>query len=143
MAYATVPLPSMPDPEPVAYLTKAHQNLAVADLALESGHYDACSSRAYYAAFQAAVAALWTEGIRPPREQNRTLSHKAVQAERSGRLIHRRKLYPPELRRSLQLLYEVRLDADYQTEPVSERVARRAVLRARQLVTTVMRRLEA
>src|SRR6266542_3370981 len=125
----------MPDPEPPAYLAKAHQNLAVADLSLAAGHYDACCSRAYYAAFQAAVAALWTEGIRPPREYDRTLSHKAVQSEWSGRLVYRRKLYPAELRATLQWLYHRRLEGDYNADPVTERAARSATFRARQLVT--------
>jgi len=131
----------MPDPEAAAYLVKAHQNLAVADLALQAGHYDASCSRAYYAAFQAAVAALWAEGIRPPRESDRSLSHKAVQSEWSGRLVYRRKLYAAELRSNLQWLYHRRLEADYNTEPVTERAARGAALRARQLVSAVAQNL--
>jgi uncharacterized protein (UPF0332 family) len=129
-------------PEPSAYLAKAQQNLAVAELALQAGHFDACGSRAYYAAFQAAVAALWAEGIRPPHESDRTLSHKAVQSEWSGRLVYRRKLYPSDLRSTLQPLYEVRIDADYHMRSITERTAQRAVLRARQLVAAVVARLE-
>jgi uncharacterized protein (UPF0332 family) len=129
--------------EPAAYLAKAEQNLAAADAALGSGHYDVCGSRAYYAAFQAAVAALWAEGIRPLHERDRTLSHKGVHSEWSGRLIYRRKQYPADLRGTLQWLYDVRIDADYHAEPVTERVARRAALRARQLVAAVAAHLEA
>ena len=125
----------------MAYLAKAQQNLVVAELASQAGHYDACCSRAYYAAFQAAVTALWVEGIRPPREVDRTLSHKAVQSEWSGRLVYRRKLYPAELRSTLQWLYHRRLEADYNAEPVTERAARGATLRARQVVTAVAQRL--
>jgi uncharacterized protein (UPF0332 family) len=132
----------MLDPEPAAYLAKAHQNLAVADLALQAGHYNACSSRAYYAAFQAAVAARWVEGIRPPRESDRTLSHTAVQGEWSGRLVYRRKLYAAELRSTLQWLYLRRLAADYDAHSVAERAARSAALRARQLVTAVAQQLQ-
>jgi len=131
----------MPDREPEAYLLKAHQNLTVADLTLQAGHYDACCSRAYYAAFQAAVAALWAEGIHPPRELDRTLSHKAVQGEWAGRLVYRRKVYPAELRTVLNWLYHLRLEADYAAEPVREREARSATLRARQLVAAVDQRL--
>ena len=53
----------------MAYLAKAQQNLA-AELALQSGHFDVCGSRAYYAAFQSTGAALWPEGIRPLRERD-------------------------------------------------------------------------
>lgn len=132
----------MPNPEPESYLAKAQQNLAAAELLLPAGHYDASCSRAYYAAFQAAVAAPWLEGVRPARTADYTLSHTAVQNEWSGRLVYRRKLYPAELRSVLQLLYRRRLDADYRTEPVAERAARGAVLRARQLVTAVEQKLQ-
>jgi uncharacterized protein (UPF0332 family) len=132
----------MLDREPGAYLAKARQNLAAAELALRSGHYDACCSRTYYAAFQAALAALWVEGIRPVREADRTLSHAAVKGEWAGRLVYRRKLYPAELRVMLERLYEWRLKADYGTEHVPERTARGAVLRARQLVTSVEQKLQ-
>ena len=131
----------MADSEAVAYLLKAHQNRAVADLALQAGHFDACCSRAYYAAFQAAISALWAEGIRPPRETDRTLSHKAVQSEWAGRLVYRRKLYAAELRSVLNWLYDRRIEGDYAPEPVREREARGATLRARQLVTAVDGRL--
>ena len=40
------------------YLFKSERNLAVAERDLESGSYDPCVSRAYFAAFQAAIAAL-------------------------------------------------------------------------------------
>lgn len=131
----------MPDPEPAAYLTKAQQNLAAAELALQATLYDACANRAYYAAFQAAVAALWAEGIRPPRESDHTLSHTPVQNEWSGRLLYRRKLYPAELRGTLQRLHLVRTTADYRPNPVPERRARRAVLEARQVVAAVAARV--
>jgi len=133
---------AMPDPEPAAYLAKASRNLETAELALQAGHFDACGNQAYYAAFQAAVAALWVEGVRPPHERDRTLSHKTIQSEWSGRLIYRRKLYPVELRGTLQWLYDVRLDADYHVAPITERAARRAALRARQLVTAVAARID-
>ena len=88
------------------------------------------------------MAALWAEGIRPPRQSDRTLSHKAVQSEWSGRLVYRRKLYAAELRTTLQWLYHRRLEADYNAEPVSERAARGATLRARQMVTAVAQKLQ-
>jgi hypothetical protein len=80
------------------YLSKARQNQAVAEAARDARQCDAAANRAHYAAFQAAVAALWFEGIRPRPEQSGTLSHAGVMGEWSGRLVYRRKLYPPELR---------------------------------------------
>jgi len=45
------------------FLTKALQNLKVAELCFENECYDACVNRAYYAAYQAAIAALAKIGI--------------------------------------------------------------------------------
>ena len=132
----------MPDPTPAAYLAKAQQSLAAAELALQAHLFDASANRAYYAAFQAALAALWVEGIRPPRESDHTLSHTRVQNEWSGRLLYRRKLYPAEFRDTLRRLYLVRTVADYRPAPVAERRARRAVLEARQMVAAVAARLD-
>jgi uncharacterized protein (UPF0332 family) len=123
------------------FLAKSRQNLTVADTARAGQHYDAAASRAYYAAFQAAVAALWVEGIRAGRDASGTMSHATVQAEWSGRLIFRRKLYPPELRTVLQRLYDWRIKADYQIGSVTERQARQACDLSRLLVEHVHARL--
>lgn len=45
------------------FLKKALDNLSVARYCFEHGFYDAAVNRAYYAAFQAAVAALAYRGI--------------------------------------------------------------------------------
>jgi uncharacterized protein (UPF0332 family) len=124
-------------PEVEVYLEKARQNVQVAASALAASQFNACASRAYYAAFQAAVAALWVEGIRPPRDQGGTLSHQVVQAEWSGRLIYRRKRYPPEMRTTLQLLYEWRLLADYSAKHVVRRDAEHALRLSSRLVEAV------
>jgi uncharacterized protein (UPF0332 family) len=99
------------------------------------------ASRAYYAAFQAAVAALWVEGIRPAVDQQGTLSHTAIRSEWAGQLVYRRKLYPPELRATLHKLNEWRIKADYQTQNVREREARQACQQARRTVDAVALRL--
>ncbi|OQX02032.1 MAG: hypothetical protein BWK80_58755 [Desulfobacteraceae bacterium IS3] len=44
------------------FLDKAKNNLAVARLCYEKEFYDACANRAYFATFQAAVAALTESG---------------------------------------------------------------------------------
>jgi len=129
-------------PEVIAYLEKARENLEVAETSLSTGHVNASANRAYYAAFQAAVAALWVEGIRPPREHTGTLSHSAVQNEWSGRLVYRRKLYPPELRTTLQLLYKLRVQADYWTRRTSQAQARQACRESRRLVEAVEQHLQ-
>jgi uncharacterized protein (UPF0332 family) len=129
--------------EPEAYLIKARDNIAVAEAALAARHYDAVANRAYYAAFQAAVAALWVEGIRPPRDQHGTLSHTAVQGEWAGRLVYRRKRYAPQLRTALTVLYEWRVKGDYRVQHVDTREALRAYNLAALLVQAVEARLTA
>ncbi len=131
----------MIDPNAEAYTQKARQNLAAADTARAAGQYDVAASRAYYAAFLAAVAALWIEGIRPLTERQGTLSHEAVQGEWSGRLVYRRKLYTPEHRATLYSLYKWRIKADYHAERVTAREARQACQQGRQLVQAVLGRL--
>ena len=127
--------------EPLAYLGKAEQNLTVAEASRDSGHFDAAASRAYYAAFQAAVAALWVEGIRATPDASGTLSHAAVQGEWAGRLVYRRKLYPPELRTVLYRLYDWRIRADYHVASVTGRQARQACREWRLMVEHIRARL--
>lgn len=45
------------------FLKKAQDNLALVKYCFENGYYDASANRAYYAAFQAAIAALAAQGI--------------------------------------------------------------------------------
>ncbi len=71
------------------FLAKAEENLTAAHICFENGLYNACANRAYYAALHAAVAALAHRGIRRDK-----ISHGQVQADFSGELIKRRKVYP-------------------------------------------------
>ena len=50
-------------PSPATYITKAEAALSEAQLLLGSGHSDGACSRAYYAMFDAAHAALFSLGI--------------------------------------------------------------------------------
>ncbi|OQW90982.1 MAG: hypothetical protein BWK78_05795, partial [Thiotrichaceae bacterium IS1] len=97
------------------FLTKAQENLKAADLLLTNQLYNASANRAYYAAFQAAIAALATVGILGLENKN----HDTVQAQFAGELIHRRKLYPGHFKSYLMDLQRVRNNADYREMPVS------------------------
>ncbi len=124
-----------------AFLRKSLESLAGARVAVAAGRHNAAARSAYYAAFQAAVAALWDAGIRPAPGVEGTLSHRMVQSEWAGRLIYRRKLYPPELQPTLRELMELRLRADYTSDDVSARRAIAAVSAAETLVQHVEQRL--
>jgi uncharacterized protein (UPF0332 family) len=49
------------------FLTKARENLKAAEVLFEQQLYNAAVNRAYYAAFQAAIAALADQGIATER----------------------------------------------------------------------------
>src|SRR5712691_1768890 len=84
-----------------AYLSKAVESLISAQADSVAARYNSCANRAYYACFQAAVAALLAAGIRPASPRGEW-SHEFVQSQFNGLLITRRKLYPITLRRVLR-----------------------------------------
>jgi uncharacterized protein (UPF0332 family) len=123
----------MRDPAIEVYLRKAEDSVAGAASEYANGRFD---NRAYYACFQAAVAALLREGIRPPGQTARW-GHDFVQARFVGDLINRRKLYPATIRDVLFRGMELRQTADYRAERVSAIQAFRQVARARAFVDAV------
>lgn len=123
-----------------AFLAKAAQNLAAAEADYAAGRYDACANRAYYCCFQAAVAALLVEGIRPAGTGDRW-EHEFVQARFAGILIERRKRYVTDLRSTLQENRRVRDQGDYRPMPVTQESASRALRRARAFVAAVEERM--
>lgn len=121
-------------------MSKAVESLHSAQDDFAATRYNSCANRAYYACFQAAVAALLAAGIRPvsPRGE---WSHEFVQSQFNGILINRRKLYPATLRRILRDTIEVREKADYTPSPVSERVANRVLRHAQAFVQAIQESL--
>jgi uncharacterized protein (UPF0332 family) len=71
------------------FFEKAEQSLQSAQILFENGCYDDSASRAYYAAFQAAIAALAKFGF-----TNDDNDHKWVQSLFARELIHRKKVFP-------------------------------------------------
>jgi hypothetical protein len=71
------------------YLEKARRNIRAAQLLFENELYDESANRAYYAAFQAALAALSVYGFQIER-----ISHEGAQSVFKRELIHRRKFFP-------------------------------------------------
>ncbi len=116
------------------YLAKARESLASARADVKARHYNSAANRAYYAAFQAAVAALINAGIRPARDD---WGHRFVMSQFSGKLIRRRKLLTAALRSTLGELFDRRVTADYRAENVSSGDAKGAVKRAGRLVGSV------
>ncbi len=100
------------------FSAKAEENLAAAQICFDRGLYNACANRAYYAALHAAVAALARHGIRRDK-----IDHGQVQADFSGELIKRRKIYPAKLKSYLYDMQLARNQADYSGGSVSRKAA--------------------
>ncbi len=99
------------------FLNKTKENLTAAQVCFENGLFNACANRAYYAALQAAIAALAHKGIRRDK-----IDHGQVQADFSNELINRRKIYPAKLKSYLPDIQFVRNKADYTDGNVGRKV---------------------
>lgn len=114
------------------FLTKAKRNMQAAQLLFDNQMFDESANRAYYAAFQAALAALAAIGIQTAR-----MSHEAAQANFNTELIHRRKIYPSHFKSYLLDLQATRQEADYELKFVSKRAASRQIKKAKEFVERV------
>jgi uncharacterized protein (UPF0332 family) len=118
------------------YLAKALESLLTAESEFVNGRYNSCANRCYYACFQAAIAAILREGIRPVGQW----SHQFVQAQFVGVLVNQRKRYDRELRRVLADNQSLRDKADYRPELVTVTQASRALRRSRMFITAIRQR---
>jgi len=118
------------------FFYKAKNNLNAARLCFDNGCYDACANRAYYAALQAAVAALADKGIKRDR-----VEHKWVHADFAGKLIRSRKIYPAKLKSFLPDMIAVREQADYKAESVSKQEAAHQLRKSEEFLTIVEKEL--
>src|SRR5919197_2298802 len=118
------------------YLAKAEESLRTTESEFANGRYNSCANRCYYACFQAAIAALLSEGIRPRGQW----SHEFVQVQFVGVFINQRHLYETQLRRVLSDNPNLRDKADYRPELVNATQASRALRRTRTFVAAVRQR---
>ncbi len=118
------------------FLAKAKENLTAARICFENGLYNACANRAYYAALHAAVAALAHKGIRRDK-----INHGQVQADFSGELIKRRKVYPAKMKSYLPDMQIVRNKADYSRDDITQKRAGKWLSRIKELVELIKKEL--
>ncbi len=118
------------------FLAKATESLAGAESECARQRYNNCANRCYYTCFQAAIAALILTGIRPSRAESQW-RHSFVQAQFVGQLINRRKIYPSDLRTTLNESLALREKADYEPEHVNATRAVRILQRTRTFVEAV------
>lgn len=115
------------------YWVKARSSLRTAQSADEQGDSDSCASRAYFAVFQAEIAAL----IKLTDLRQEEWRHERVQAEFNRRLIQARKVFPASLRSIHDDLIGRRHTADYTDQHVSARLAEQCLRRAAEMLTAI------
>ncbi len=114
------------------YFIKAKANLAAAKICYENKLFDASISRAYFAAFQAAIAALLHSG-----ECRGKFDHKWVQAKFTEKLIKRRKIFPKRFRSYLIEMQGLRNAADYRHEPISQKKTAEQLRKSADIVSQI------
>lgn len=119
------------------FLAKAEESLAGAESEFVNGRYNNTANRCYYSCFQAAVAAIAHEGIEP---RGNLWGHSFVQAQFSGELVNRRKVFPPSLRDTINQNLTLRQRADYELQHITEAQALRSLRRTRQFFEAVQSR---
>ena len=119
------------------YLRKAHENLRSAEKAFDDAAYNACANRAYYAAYQAAIAVLRAKGFTPKTD------HEVVQAMFSSELINRRKVFPSRLKSYLPNLQTLRNVADYEPVEITKRQAHFQLKQAQEFITIITQEMPA
>jgi len=117
------------------YLEKSDANLQAAERDFRHRSYDPCASRAYFAVFHAALAALLA--LTDFYRQGKGGVHRNVAAEFVGRLIHRRKVFPRAMAGVLDDLRVHRHLADYDDRSVSRKHASQSLSDARRFIRQI------
>src|SRR5712691_6113644 len=113
-------------------LNRAREALEAAQVCVERKLYQSATSRAYYAMFWAAQAALAHVGVKRSE-----WGHPALQASFVTELIRRRKRYPALLGQYFNRALQLRLDADYRFKGVSQSQATQAVRWAEAFIAAI------
>lgn len=116
----------------VIFLEKAKRNIRAAQLLFDNELYDESANRAYYAAFQAALAMLSTLDLRIEK-----INHEAAQSIFNREFIHRRKIFPGKFKSYLLDLLFVRNNADYKPIFISKKRASRQIKKAKDFLERV------
>ena len=116
-----------------AILAKADENIAVAKTILCAGYPGTAASRAYYAAFHAATAALATRGLSFSSHRETIGAFTRVFVNKGG--------LPPDTKNKLQNLFEHRQTADYDWESTIDQQTAAEDLVAAQVIVESCRKI--
>jgi uncharacterized protein (UPF0332 family) len=118
-----------------SFILRAKENLKIAEIALENDCYNASANRAYYSAFHAAIASLFSIGLTP------AMDHKVVQILFTDNYFNRRKILPSKYKSYLNDLQKIRNDADYKNG-INKKTAKQQLKEANELVELILGILE-
>jgi len=118
------------------FLNKAEENLKTAKISFDNECYNACANRAYYASFQAAIAALAVHGISSDKNE-----HSWVQSEFNLQLIRRKKVYPAKIKAYLPDMQQARNKADYSEKDVGRKASLEQLSRATEMIQLIQKEL--
>lgn len=113
-----------------SFILKAKENLQAAELLYYNNLFNASASRAYYAAFHAAISALYSIGIEPK------VDHKSVQVMFADNFFNRRKIITSKYKRYLVDLQDIRNNADYRIN-VSKKISKQQLNQAKELIEII------
>jgi uncharacterized protein (UPF0332 family) len=89
------------------FKNKALENIKIAEIAFDNDCFNASANRAYYSAFHAAIAAIYSIGIQP------NIDHKVIQSLFAENFCNRRKIVPSKYKSYLKDMQHIRSNADY------------------------------
>jgi len=114
-----------------SFLERAKENLSAAELLFDNGMFNASANRAYYAAFHAAIAALFTIGIKPQIE------HRTIQSLFSDNFFNRRKVFPSEYKKYLLDMQNIRSVADYKVG-INKKISKEQLKNAKKFLELIL-----
>ena len=114
-----------------SFILRAKENLKAAEILYENELYNASANRAYYAAFQIAIASLYTIGIIP------NIDHKIVQSLFSDYYFNKRKILPSKFKRFLKDLQDKRNIADYKNG-ISKNISKQQLNNAKEFIELIL-----
>ena len=119
---------------PARYMEKAQRAVEGARVLLDTGDTEGACSRAYYAMFDAAHAALRAAGVVAPDAQIKT--HNGLLTLFSKELVQTKRV-DADLNKALNQVQQLRLVADYTGDPPEMEKARWAVEQAETFVAAI------
>jgi uncharacterized protein len=113
------------------FWNKAQENLTAAELLLGASLYNAAVNRAYYAAFQAALAVIVEKGLQPNTD------HAKVQSTFNGEVVRRSKYITNSYKHYLLAMQDSRNIADYKLTHVGKSKAEKQVRMANEFLKII------